>query len=219
MAKASLKNVSIIELLVAINRGYSEIPAVQIKEAGTLRSISYIELGRRTADTSYRLKELGVEKGDRVAILSESRPEWAVAFFGIVSCGGIVVPMDVKLSDAEIEFILNDSGAKCIFVSKKLAETILKLKPKLKFLQSIVCLDDISQEGVFLLKDFKAPENGVTHRDIQPEDTALIVYTSGTTGVAKGVQLTYKNLLFEVMSLNNYINFSTKDKFISILPL
>ncbi|MFH0790185.1 MAG: AMP-binding protein [Candidatus Omnitrophota bacterium] len=219
MPKISLKNVTIIELLVAINRRYSHIPAVQIKEGDSFRSISYIELGRRTSDTAYNLKKLGIDRQDRVAILSESRPEWTIAFFGIISCAGIVVPMDIKLSDAEIEFILNDSGTKCIFVSKKLLETILRIKPKLNYLQSIICLDEVLQEGVLRLKDFKVPENEIAHRDIQPADTALIVYTSGTTGIAKGVELTYKNLLFEVMSLNDYIDFSPQDRFLSILPL
>ena len=217
--KVSLKNVTIIELLVTINRRYSDAPALQTKDKDTFKSISYIELGRRTSDTAYNLKVLGVERGDRVAILSESRPEWGIAFFGIVSCAGITVPMDIKLSDAEIEFILNDSEAKCIFVSEKFLERIIKLKPKLKGLNRIILLDDTPEEGILLLKDFKVPETEIAHRDITPEETALIVYTSGTTGVAKGVELTYKNLLFEVMSLHQLITFNPKDQFLSILPL
>jgi len=219
MHKADLKNITIIELLVTLNQRYGNIPALQIKRGNAFSSISYKELGRRTSDTAYNLKKLDVEKGDRVAILSESRPEWAIAFFGIVSCAGITVPIDIKLSNAEIEFILNDSGAKCIFVSGKLLQTILKLKPNLMLLKSIISFDDTDKESILLLKDFKVPENEIAHRDIQPEDTVLIVYTSGTTGVAKGVELTYKNLLFQVMSLDKYIKFSPKDNFLSILPL
>jgi long-chain acyl-CoA synthetase len=219
MRQASLKNVTIIELLVAINRRYSDITALQIKRGNEFKGISYIGLGRRTSDTSYHLKKLGVEKGDRVAILSQSRPEWSIALFGIISCAGIVVPLDIKLSDTELEFILNDSGAKSIFVSEKFAETIARLKPKLTYLESIICIDKIAREGILFLEDFKVPENEVAHRDIYPDDTAVIVYTSGTTGVAKGVELTYKNLLFEVMALNNYIKFSPRDSFLSILPL
>ncbi|MFH1548337.1 MAG: AMP-binding protein, partial [Candidatus Omnitrophota bacterium] len=219
MPKVSLKDITIIELLIAINRRFSDIPALQIKEGINFKSISYIDLGYRTADTAYNLKMLGVEKGDRVAVFSESRPEWSIAFFGIISCAGIVVPMDIKLSNSEIEFILNDSEAKSIFVSQKLLETILKIKPKLSYLQNIICLDDVSYEEVLLLKNFKVPANKIPHRDIKPEDIALIVYTSGTTGIAKGVQLTYKNLLFEVMSLNELIKFNSKDAFLSILPL
>ncbi len=219
MSKINPKNLNIIRLLVTINQRYGDAPAVRIKEGDDFRSLSYLELGRRTADTAYNLKKLGVERGDRVAILSESRLEWSIAFFGIVSCAGIVVPMDVKLSEAEIEFILNDSESKCIFVSKKCLEAILKLKSRLQYLQNIICLDEISQEGVLLLKYFKVPEKEIAHRDIQPDDTALIVYTSGTTGIAKGVELTFNNLLFEVVSLNKYIHFIRTDSFLSILPL
>lgn len=219
MRKVSLKNVTILELLVAINRRYSDITALQIKRGDKFQGISYIELGRRTSDTAYNLKKLGVERGDRVAILSESRPEWTIAFFGIVSCASITVPLDIKLSDAEIEFILNDSGAKCIFVSDKFLERIINLKPKLTHLQNIVSFDDTAKEGTLLLKDFKVPETEIAHRDITPDDVALIVYTSGTTGVAKGVELTYKNLLFEVMALSELVKFHPKDQFLSILPL
>ncbi len=218
-AKVSFKNITIIELLVAINRRYSNLPALQIKEGDKFRAVSYTELGRRTSDTAYNLKKLGVEKGDRVAILSENSPEWAIAFFGIVSCAGITVPMDIKLSDTEIEFILNDSGTKCVFVSKKLLQTILRIKSRLQTLENIISFDETTEEGIYLLKDFKVPEDEIAHRDIQPDNTALIVYTSGTTGVAKGVELTYKNLLFELMALNQYIHFSPMDNFLSILPL
>ena len=219
MARVSLKNVSIIELLVAINRRYSDIPAVQMKEGDGFRTISYIELGRRTSDTSYNLKKLGIEKGDRIAILSESRPEWSVAFFGIISCAGIVVPMDIKLSDTEIQFILGDSEAKCIFASDKFIERVKTLNIKLPNLKNIISLDDTASNDVLLLRDFKVPENEIAHRDIYPEDTAIIVYTSGTTGIAKGVELTYKNMLFEVKELNEYVKFNAQDHFLSILPL
>lgn len=220
MAETVLHNITIHDILETINKGYGDITALQIKDVdGVWRRLSYVELGRRAVDVSSTLIKLGIQKNDRVAIYSESRPEWAIAFFGIISCAGIVVPMDAKLSDAEIEFILNDSGAKCIFVSKKLLEAILRVKPKLQFLRNIISMDDISDDGVLLLKDFKVSEKELLNREIQPEDTAIIVYTSGTMGVAKGVEITYKNLLFEVIALNNYINFSPKDNFLSILPL
>jgi long-chain acyl-CoA synthetase len=219
MRKASLKNASIIELMIAITRSHAEIPAVRIKDGEGMRSVSYAQLGQRTADVSSALKELGIEKGDRVALLSQSSPEWSIGFFGIVSCGGVVVPMDVKLSDAEIEFILNDCGAKAIFVSRKMIEAVARLKPKLNALRHIICFDEAGPEGVIPLKDLKRAEGRISYRDIWPDDTALIVYTSGTTGVAKGVELTFKNLLFEIKGLNDYIEFSSKDSFLSILPL
>jgi len=217
--KSNLEDLTIIKLLVTINQKYGDIPAVQKKDKDAFKFLTYVELGRRTSDTAYNLKKLGVEREDRVAILSESSPKWAIAFFGIVSCAGITVPLDIKLSDTEIEFILNDSGAKCIFTSNKFLEKVIQLKPKLKFIEHIISLDDEARDTVLLLRDFKVPANEIAHREITEDDVALIVYTSGTTGVAKGVELTYKNLLFEVMSLHDLIVFTDKDEFLSILPL
>ncbi len=219
MPKVNLNKITVIELLIAISRRYSSVTALQIKEGEAFRGLTYTRLGMRISNTSYALKKLGLEKWDRIAIFSESRPEWAIGLFGSVGAQAIVVPMDIKLSDAEIEFILDDSQAKCIFVSKKLIETILRVKPKLSYLQNIICFDQVPQEGILLLKDFKIPDKEITDSNIQPDDTALIVYTSGTTGVAKGVELTYKNIFFEVMSLHKYIHFSPNDRFLSILPL
>lgn len=219
MSKADHTDRTILEFLVATNRRFADIPAVQIPSGDSFRSISYINLGRRTSDTAYSLKQLGVQRSDRVGILSESRPEWSIAFFGIVSCAGITVPMDAKLTDTEIEFVLNDSGAKCLFISAPYLDRIQKLKPRLTSLEHIILFDEVPREGVSFLNNFKVPENEIAHRDISPDDIALIVYTSGTTGVAKGVELTYGNLLFEAKSLNDYGKFRPRDQFLSILPL
>lgn len=220
MMKAVYRNVTIIDVLEAINKKYGDSTALQIKtKEGAFHKLSYVELGRRTVDISSKLIKLGVQKGDRAAILSESRPEWAIAYFGVVSCGGIVVPIDIKLSEKEIQFILNDSQAKCIFVSEKHISTIDNLKIVLPRLENVIVIDDIDREDVILLKDIKMRKGEEKYSAIYPEDTALIVYTSGTTGVAKGVELTYKNLLFQVMAISDVVNYSKDDNFLSILPL
>lgn len=220
MMKTVYKNITIIDVLEAINMKFGDITALQIKtKEGTFRKLSYIELGMRTVDVSSTLIKLGIQKGDRVAILSESRPEWAVSYFGVVSCGGIVVPVDIKLSDKEIEFILRDSGAKCLFVSGKHLASIDKLRPVLPDLKNVVVLDDSDRADLIHLKDLKLKEGEEKNRAIYPEDTALIVYTSGTTGFSKGVEITYRSLLFQVMAITDIVRYSKKDNFLSILPL
>jgi long-chain acyl-CoA synthetase len=219
MPSAGPQDVSIVELLTAINQRYSEQLAVRIKEGDHFRALSYRQLGQRTADTAHGLKQLGVLKGDRVAILSESRPEWVVAFFGSISCGGIVVPLDIKLSEAEISFILKDSAASTLVVSAKLLEKGLRVKPSLPALEHLICLDDVGPPDVDRLDSFRRPGEALAPSDVNSEDTALIVYTSGTTGVAKGVELTFANLLFEAMSIQQYNRLSPDDRFLSILPL
>lgn len=220
MAKAVLKNITIHDVLEAINKRYGDITALQIKQKdGTYRKLSYMELGKRTVDVSSTLIKLGVEKGDRIAILSESRPEWGVAFFGIMSCGAITVPVDVKLSEKEIQFILNDSQAKCIFVSEKHFDTINNLKIVFPYIKNIIVFDNVKQGDVIYFKDLKMKEGDKKYNPIYTEDTALIVYTSGTTGVAKGVELSYKNLFFQVIAISGIVKYSKDDQFLSILPL
>ncbi|MBU2102884.1 MAG: AMP-binding protein, partial [Candidatus Omnitrophica bacterium] len=220
MAKTILKNITIHDVLEAINKNYGDITALAIREKdGTYRKISYVELGRRAVDVSSTLIKLGVEKGDRVAILSESKPEWVIACFGIISCGAIIVPIDGKLREKEVQFILNDSQAKCIFVSGQHFETIDNLKTVLPHITHIIASDDVGRGDVILLKNLKMKEGEKKYNPIYPEDTALIVYTSGTTGVAKGVELSYRNLLFQVIGISEIVRYSTEDQFLSILPL
>jgi len=219
MHNPDFDNLSIHEILESINKRWFSKTALQIKTKDGWSSLSYVPLGERAVDVSSTLLKLEMEKGDRAAILSESRPEWAVALFGIISCGGIVVPMDVKLSEKEIEFILNDSGAKFIFLSEKHIPTIDALKPKLPNLKHIFLLDDTERKDVIKLKDLKMKDGDKKYLPLSLEDTALIVYTSGTTGVAKGVELTYKNLMFQAKELNRIVHYTEADNFLSMLPL
>ncbi|MBM3253129.1 MAG: AMP-binding protein [Candidatus Omnitrophica bacterium] len=214
------KNVTIIELLTGINQKYGKKTALQMRTKDGFRKLSYSQLGIRTAATASGLIKLGIAKDGRVAILSESRPEWAIAFFGILSAGGICIPLDIKLSSHELELILNHSEAKCVFVSNKYMDIITSIKPKCKKLEYIITLEDTSsQSGVISMAEFKFTEGDLTSREIKEDDAALIIYTSGTTGQAKGVQITYANLLFQVFSFDKILNFHMRGNYLSILPL
>lgn len=220
MVKAVFKDITIQGILEIINKQYGKITALQIKEqGGSYRKFSYLELGKRAIDVSSALIKLGIGKDDRVAIFSESRPEWAIAGFGIISCGAIIVPIDVKLSEKEIQFILEDSQVKCVFVSEKYFIVIDNLKTLLAPTTSIITFDDLEHRGVILLKDLKIEAGQKKYNPIHPSDTALIVYTSGTAGAAKGVELTYENLLFQVITLIEIIHYNKEEQLLSILPL
>lgn len=218
--RVSLKTVTIIDILEAINKNYGDITAVQMKgKDGIFRKISYVELGRRTVDVSSNLIKLGIAKGERIAIYAENRPEWAVAFFGIVSAAAIVVPIDIKLSETETQFILSNSQAKCIFVSEKYLGVIDKIKPSLPDLKYVIVIDDNVRQDIIKLSELKLVSEENKNRNIYEEDSALIIYTSGTTGTAKGVELTYQNLIFQVRALSEIIHYKIQDQFLSILPL
>ncbi|MDD4879889.1 MAG: AMP-binding protein, partial [Candidatus Omnitrophica bacterium] len=219
MARPDFDNLSIHEILESINKRWFSKTALQIRTKDGWNSLSYVPLGERAVDVSSTLLKLGIQKNDRAAILSESTPEWGIALFGIISCGGIVVPIDVKLSEKEIGFILDDSGTKFIFVSAKLLPVIDSLKPKLAGLKHIFLLDDSGRADVTKLKDLKMLPGDKKYLPLDIGDTALIVYTSGTTGVAKGVELTYKNLIFQAKELNQLVHYTEADNFLSMLPL
>ena len=217
MGQASLDNVTILDLLYAITTRHDEVFALQL---GT-HKVTYNQLRERSVDISATLIRFGIKEDERLAILSESRPEWAIAFFGIVSAAGITVPMDTKLSETEIVFILNDSQARAIFISSRYLGTIQRRRKDLAHLEFVFCFDQVSENDVIWTGDLRYGESDQRNRpeEVQPEDTALIVYTSGTTGVAKGVELSYQNLLFEVMALHDLVKLRPKDRYISILPL
>jgi len=218
--RISLKTVTIIDILEAINKNYGDIPSVQMKNKdGIFRRISYVELGRRTVDVSSNLIEWGIAKNDRIAIYSENRPEWSVALFGIICTAAIVVPVDVKLSESEVQFILSNSQARCIFVSEKYLPTLDRIRSGLTELKFVIAMDDIMRNDVVRLSQLKLVSEENKNRPIHEEDTAIIIYTSGTTGVAKGVELSYRNLMFQVRSLSEIIRYKIQDQFLSILPL
>jgi len=218
--KISLDIVTITDIMEAINKNYGDITALQIKDKdGSFRKISYVELGRRTVDVSSNLIKLGIVKDDKIAIYSENRPEWSIAFFGIVCASAIVVPVDVKLSETEVQFILNNSQAKCIFVSEKHLDVIDKIRQSLPELKYVITIDDSERQDIIKLKNLKLVSEENKNRPIHEEDTALIIYTSGTTGSAKGVELTFRNLMFQVRSLSEVIDYKIGEQFLSILPL
>lgn len=220
MVKNVLQGITIKDILEAITKKYGNKTALRIKnEDGSFREISFVKLGRRVVSISSVLINLGVEKGDRVAILSENRPEWAAAYFGIISSGGIILPIDVKLSDPEVQFILHDSQAKCIFASEKYLPTIDRLINVLPHLKDIILLDKSPRRDIIQLHKLRPHRGKERDRRIYPEDTAIIVYTSGTTGTAKGVEISYKNLLFQVLEFGQVIRCTPKERLLSVLPL
>ncbi|MFA5093745.1 MAG: AMP-binding protein [Candidatus Omnitrophota bacterium] len=219
MPRPDFDNFSIHELMESINKRWFSKTALQIKTREGWNRLSYVPLGERAVDISSSLLKLGMEKGDRAAVLSESRPEWGAALFGIISCGGIVVPMDVKLSEKEMAFILKDSGARFIFVSEKYLPVVDSIKAALPELRHIFAIDDTDRQDLIKTKELKMRPGEKKYLPLTMDDTAVIVYTSGTTGVAKGVEITYKNLIFQARELNRLVRYNESDNFLSMLPL
>lgn len=186
--------------------------------------ISSRELYRDVAGTARALLNWGIRKGDRVAILSENRPEWAVADFACCAVGAIVVPIYTTLTAEQTAFMLRDSGARVIFASTaRQIEKIFSIKDQTA-LEQVVAMDYFGNPQAVPMH--RLMHGGPPARDagfdamarsIGPDDVATLIYTSGTTGTPKGALLTHGNIASNLLySLDDYdIGYLS----ISFLPL
>lgn len=174
--------------------------------AGEWKPISSSDLLRNVAATVGALQEFGVRKGDRVAILSENRPEWITADFAILLLGAVTVPVYSTLTAEQTAYTLRDSGAGVIFVSTELQLRKVQGVLRETDVKRIVVMDHVEipgglPENCVRMDQFKTrgadtldPQTEAVARAVQPDDLATIIYTSGTTGTSKGAMLTHGNM-------------------------
>ncbi len=210
---------------------YNRPDALQVKTGGVYRPISHTEVADRVRHAARGLSSLGVRRGDRVAILSENRPEWAVADFACLTVGLTDVPIYPTLPGDQIAYMLKDSGAVAIFVSNKTqAEKIREIRSQVPALKTVIGFDDIP--GLTNMSITELEKRGAqgenkesikTYREdaltVKPDDLATIIYTSGTTGEPKGVMLTHDNIYGNVAASRTAIPFEGRDVALSFLPL
>ena len=162
---------------------------------------------------SKTLTQYGIGVGDKVAIFSQSMPNWSVAFFATVSFGRISIPILPDSSENEVTNIINHSESKVIFVSKRLASKVSQdVMDKMTLVIDLDTLEIIKED------EEKFTCDGRTATPT-PEDIATIIYTSGTTGSAKGVVLSHRNLTSNVITCYHACKRTDKDRWLSILPM
>ena len=162
---------------------------------------------------SKKLTQYGIGAGDKVAILSQSMPNWSVAFFSIVPFGRIAIPILPDSSPNEVANILEHSESKVIFVSQRLAS---KVSQEIRDKMTLVI--DLDTFEVIKSDDNKFTCDGRTSIPT-PDDIATIIYTSGTTGSAKGVVLSHRNLASNVITCYHSCKRTEKDRWLSVLPM
>lgn len=209
---------SVLDVMYAISHKFAERPALCIKSGDTWRELTYGEMSKRAIRLSSYLMENGIEQGDRIAILSESKPEWGVALFSSIRSGALTVPLDIKLTEAELTSILSDCRPKAIFADAKHLDMVEKIQQNVDSIKHIFCVDAESN-GKHPSIDALEPKQLADSRERRADEVALIVYTSGTTGNPKGVMTTFANLMFQVNSFEDMIGLNASDRFLSILPL
>jgi len=222
---------TLVDLLEHACETYRRPDALQVKRSGVYEPISSDDLRKSVQRIGAGLAKLGVRKGDRIALLSENRPEWAIADQGILSIGAINVPFYVTLPAAQIGELLHDSEASVIIVSTQIQlEKVLSIASELPGLRQIVVMDIVTgapqvmrfatlQEiGRTALAEDEAVYQAM-RREVNAGDVASIIYTSGTTGISKGVMLTHRNILTNVLDCAEVFDLSASDVTLSFLPL
>jgi len=174
---------------------------------------TYTSFKGKCDSLSKKLTQYGIGAGDKVAILSQSMPNWSVAFFSIVPFGRIAIPILPDSSVNEVTNILEHSESKVIFVSQKLAS---KLSQECREKMTLVI--DIDTFEVIKADDERFTCDGRTTNPT-PDDIATIIYTSGTTGSAKGVVLSHRNLASNVITCYHSCKRTEKDRWLSVLPM
>jgi long-chain acyl-CoA synthetase len=214
----------------ALERFGSRPVAVRAKRAGEWVTLSYGELATRVQDLSLGLAELGIQPGDRVAILSENRPEWAIVDYACLTARCIDVPIYPTLPAKQAEYNLLDSGASAVFVSsRQQMQKVLAARDRLPALRHVIGFDeDARGPGVLSLDQvYACGRSARKHRrswqadalKAAPKDLATMIYTSGTTGEMKGVMLTHGNIASNVTTCCGLFTFAHDDECLSFLPL
>ena len=189
--------------------------------------ISSTEIYRGVVGVARALESWGVRKGDRVAVLSENRPEWTIADFAALALGAVTVPIYSTQTPEQTSFILNDSGARIIAVSTKhQLEKVLTIQrhtpvERILVMDAVETAHAVHMQGLMLQGpiDFD-PEFDARSRSIGPDDLATIIYTSGTTGTPKGAMLSHGNMASNVACSMEAFGFGTKEEVsVSFLPL
>lgn len=206
--------------------------ALNFKSEGRWKPISTREMCERAENIAYGLKGLGLEQGDRAAILSANSPDWTIADAGCQMSGVIDVPIYTTLSPSSVEYIIRDSGAKVLFLEDRdIFDALEDNLSNCESIQQIVFFDppgDMPPQAISLAElenggaRFREENEGLIDREragIEPDDIATFIYTSGTTGEPKGVMLSHENLLSNAMDAGEKHGFSEGDIPLSVLPL
>lgn len=206
---------TMMNLLSRQSERFGDRAALSVRERDQWRELSYSSLARQSGALASILWDEGVRAGDRVAIISESSPDWAIGFFGAFHAGAVVVPLDPRADEQELGLILSDCQPVAILSSFNSREKAFALASSCG-IQISVLLN--GSDPRFL--DSQATASGcISEASRLSGDTALLAYTSGTTGRPKGVMITPANLLFEMQALTSGHRLTDADVFLSVLPL
>jgi long-chain acyl-CoA synthetase len=221
---------TISQLFINTIRSYPKDNLLMYKKGGKYVSISSRDVWDRVRFLSLGLRSLGLQPRDKLIILGENCPDWAMTDFAALCAGATTVPIYPTLMPEQIKYIIDDSDAKVVVCStRELWRKIEMVRQDLTKVTHAILFEDRAPEGVQTLASVIEKGKGIAARGeddfektalgIQPDELASIIYTSGTTGIPKGVMLTHANFVHNIKSLRAIVEFTNKDVILSFLPL
>jgi long-chain acyl-CoA synthetase len=232
-ARTPLTGTTIVDVFRDNVRTLAERPALRHWADGGWQAITWAEYGDLVRRVTAGLAELGVERGDRVALLSGNRAEWHEADLGVICAAAVTVPVYATSASSQVAYMISHAEAKVAFVenAQQLSKVLLR-RHELPLLERIVIFDPedgLDGELVVSWGDLLAlGDQRLAHEPGLPDDRAhgigandlvTLVYTSGTTGPPKGTMITHGNVMSTVRSITSVIDITPTDRFISFLPL
>ncbi|MEA3330516.1 MAG: AMP-binding protein [Campylobacterota bacterium] len=223
------ENLENFTLPALFNRSVELYADEDVLGKSTQKAMTYSELNEKVQSMVKLLMKNGISKGDKVVLLSENMPNWAVAYFAVTYFGGVIVPVLVDFHPSDVHHILRHSEAKAVFVSERHLSTIEECEESdIKFVIKLDDLEIINEltnqsyiskltQSIASLEKISKSSKKISKPD--EDDLAALLYTSGTTGHSKGVMLSHKNLVTNAMSGHVQVSIKKDDVFLSILPL
>jgi long-chain acyl-CoA synthetase len=213
----------LFDLLEIQNKNVPNDPFLSSKINGKWVTYTFKEVQQYANRASQLLLELGLNKGDAIALISANRPEWNFIDFGAMQIGVTVVPMYPTIAERDYEYIFNDASICYAFIDNDTVynkvNPLLQKISSFKGIYSFDKLNDVSLFSTSLPATIQLSEIETKKKDTTENDIATIIYTSGTTGNPKGVMLTHKNILSDIYAVKKVINFGDGEKALSFLPL
>lgn len=226
-----MKYQNLAEMFFSNRKEHPDKTAYMYKKNGTWHSITFKEAAAEVEKIAAGLASIGVENGDRVAIVSGNRFHWAFIDYAVLSLGAVLVPVYPSLLADQIEYILNDSEAKVVIAENDIqSEKIDEIRTNLKFIKNTLIMDmpekglgeswqtleQLEELGAAFIKE---KPDYLSIEKVDTDSWATIIYTSGTTGEPKGAILTHRNFLFNVEDSSSVVDVYSEDLFLSFLPL
>jgi long-chain acyl-CoA synthetase len=220
------------ELVKKSAQKYGDAIGFKFKDAeGNITGKTYIEFDRDIDSLGTMLVSMGL-KGAKIAIISENRYEWGVCYFSVTNGTGVVVPLDKYLPQNEVEYLVNRGGIEAIFYSPAFHQMMTLMAKSCKGIKHYICMEksadlacadsrflnlpDLIDQGKALLD---AGDRSFTEAEIDTEKMSILLFTSGTTSIAKGVMLSHSNVVSNVVSVSTIIMAGPGDVHLSLLPL